>query len=345
MRRIAPVSFFVVALLLLTAPPVRAEETASTPALKVGQIVPASNIPALRNIVPADTEARFLGDEYGMTAYFITQQQKGKVVYITPDGQGVMDGSLFGGDGTSTTLQQLTRLRESGFDPIPFIAASMMAAANQQQATPGGATTPGASPASALATSSPLPAPTAAAPMATTAPTAATTSPAPAAMSQAALQTPGERLWNDVNAASWIAFGQPSAPQLTVVMDPDCPHCHTYFKMIQPYVQQGKIYLRVLPVSVLDPNKGKTELVNVLSAASPAAAWTTLVEGKPVPPPGQVNPRATAAIEANNTLFSRWRMPGTPYAIYRDKVGGQVRVMFSSPKDLNAFLAELGVAP
>lgn len=337
MRRFTLIPTLMVAALLLAASPLRAEERAASPAattapMKVGQIVPAANIPALRNIVPADTEARFIGDEYGMTAYFITQQQKGKVVYVTPDGQGVMDGSLFGGDGTSTTLQQLSRLRESGFDPIPYIAASMAAAG--QQATAAGAI-PGQTP-------SPLPTP---APAVTpTSTSTATPAPSPTISPTTAL-SPGERLWNDVGAASWIAFGQPSAPQLTVVMDPNCPHCHTYFKMIQPYVQQGKIYLRVLPVSVLDREKGNATIINVLSASSPAAAWTALVEDKPVPAPAQVNPRAAAAVDSNNALFARWRLPGTPYAIYRDKVGGQVRLMFSSPKDLNAFLAELGVAP
>lgn len=327
--------------LALTAPTVQAEGTDSPPTTAttpeatevatatttttakpytIGERINANDVPALRNIVEADTVLRFMGDEYGLNSFFLTTGDKGQILYITPDGQGILRGALFGGDGSSVTLRQISRLKNEGnFDPTPYISRSEEDAAKQKD--------------QAQAAPSPRPDP------------AVTANAAPNSGINAASvttpTTPGEKLFQEANNASWIAFGNPASPMITTFMDPSCDHCHKFFQQIYPLVEQGKLYLRVIPVTVIDP-LGMPRLVNVYSSTSPAQAWLMITKGTEPPLAKRNDPRANAAIEGNNTLFTRWNLPGTPYSVYRSK-DGAVKVLYSTPKDLAPLLSDLNV--
>lgn len=269
----------------------------------VGKLVEPSTIPALQNIIVAGTQIRYLGDEYGMKAYFITNAGQGQVVYVTPNSQAMIIGGMFAGDGTPVSVMQLARLKQAGFDPVPYLNGN-------------------ASPA-------------AAAPAATT--------PTPPSTSTVAQLSAGEQLLNEVNRSSWIAFGNTLGRALTVFMDPNCDHCHIFFKQLQPYVAAGKIYLRVIPVSVIT-QESRGDMINILSGSDPAASWTAKIAGQPIPAPAQINPQAESSLAANNAIFGRWKLGVTPYSIYRTN-SGEIKVLAGEPTDLNAFLGELGITP
>lgn len=270
----------------------------------VGKVIDPATIPALQNIIVAGTQIRYLGDEYGLKAYFVTNAGQGQVVYTTPNSQAMIIGGMFAGDGTPVSVMQLARLRQAGFDPVPYLSSNSNPA-------PGAAT--------------------------------ATAAPATAATSAPAQLSPGEQLLNEVNRASWIAFGNSLGRPLTVFMDPNCDHCHLFFKQIKSYVDANKIYLRVVPVSVIT-EQSRGDMINILSGSDPAASWTAKINGQPVPPPTQVNPQAESSLAGNNAIFNRWQLGVTPYSIYRTNAG-EIKVMAGEPTDLNAFLAELGVTP
>lgn len=291
-----------------TAPVAQAGDAALA---QYGVLTDANTLPALRNIIVAGTQIRYLGDEYGLKAYFVTNAGQGQVIYLSPDGQASIVGAMFGGDGTPVSVMQLARLRQAGFDPVPYLSNN--------------------------ANPSTVPAHSGTAPAATTAPATTAATPAPVAAS------PGEQLLAEATRASWIAFGAPTGRPITVFMDPNCDHCHVFFKQLQPYVAANKVYLRVIPLSVItEASRGDT--INILSGADPAASWSAKINGQPVPPPAQINPQAEVALAGNNTLFNRWQLGVTPYSIYRNNAGA-IKVMSGEPEDLNAFLGELGVTP
>jgi thiol:disulfide interchange protein DsbG len=265
---------------------------------EVGKLVPAPSIPALRNLIQQGTEIRYLGDEYGVKAYLMTNNGQGQVVYATPDNQAVLVGTLFSADASAVTFMQLLRLRRTGFDPTPFFAGTA------------GGSTPGAS-----------------------------------GSATAQNESPGERLLREANNSSWIAFGQQAAPQVIAFMDPNCDHCHDFFKMLEPYTAQNKIYLRVIPVSLVKPIESRQDVFNVLGAANPAAAWSSLVKGEMLAAVSKPDDKVILALDGNNKLFTDWQLKVTPYSVYRSANGGEVKVLAATPKDFKAFLQDLGVPP
>lgn len=262
---------------------------------EIGKVVPAASIPALRNLIQQGTEIRYLGDEYGVKSYLMTNNGQGQVVYITPDSQAVLVGTLFSADASAVTFMQLLRLRRTGFDPTPFFAGTAGTGTNGS--------------------------------------------------STAQNESPGERLWREANNASWIAFGVQAAPQLVAFMDPNCDHCHEFFKMLEPYTAQNKLYLRIVPVSLVKPIESRQDVFNVMSANNPAAAWSSLVKGETVAAVTKPDNKVILALDGNNKLFTDWQLKLTPYSIYRSANGGEVKVLAATPKDFKAFLQDLGVPP
>ncbi len=280
----------------------------------IGKLVDVATIPALQNIVVAGTQLRYIGDEHGLKAYFVSNAGQAQILYITPDGQASLVGAMFSGDGTPVSVMQLARLRQTGFDPVPYLNNNVN------------------------------PSPVAAATGATAGTTPPVTAGATAAPAVAApTMSAGEQLLAETKTASWIAFGESAGREVTVFMDPNCDHCHNLFKALQPYVAANKIYLRVIPVVVIGENS-RTDNINILSAADPQAVWTAKINGQPVPVPNPVNPQAEVSVARNTTLFTRWQLPVAPYTVYRTNAG-EVKVVSGTPTDFNAFLTDLGITP
>lgn len=325
MRHIA---LSLVSVLALTAPafasgtpttPPAAPATPAAPAAApgispdIGKLVDVNTIPALQNIVVAGTQLRYIGDEHGLKAYFVSNAGQAQILYISPDSQASIVGAMFSGDGTPISVMQLARLRQSGFDPVPYLN-------NNTQPSP-------------VATANPAPVGTAAAP-ATTAATQPAATPA---------IKPGEQLLSETRGLSWIAFGADTGREVTVFMDPNCDHCHNLFKALQPYANSNRIFLRVIPTVVMG-DQSRVDNINILSSADPQAVWTAKINGQPVPAPAAINPQAEASLAKNNSLFARWQLPVTPYTVYRTSAG-EVKVVSGTPADFNAFLADLGITP
>lgn len=323
MRRLfTPLVMSVAVLAVMCAPSRAAEQDAAKAQTKgaaapaIASVIDPNTIPAFRNSIKAGTEVRYMGDEFGLKVYFLHNGSEGQVAYVSPDGQAYLVGALFASDGTPVSVLQLARLQKSGFDPAPYIKELGEAAA----------------------------APTALNPQApATAPAQSAAAPAPAAA--AGNVSPGQRLMAEAASASWIAFGSPQAPMVTAFMDPNCPDCHAFFSKMLPLAQQNKVYLRVIPVTVIDPVNSQTDLLNIFSSASPAESWKARIAGQKLPLAVAPNPQAIVAINNNNELFIRWNLPGTPYIFYQEKGTGPVKIVYGEPSDMKAFTTDLGVAP
>lgn len=325
MRRLfAPLVMSVAVLAVMGAPSGAAEQDAAAKgkaqaaaAPAIASVIDPNTIPAFRNSIKAGTEVRYMGDEFGLKVYFLHNGSEGQVAYVSPDGQAYLVGALFASDGTPVSVLQLARLQKSGFDPAPYIKELGEAAAAPTALNPQAPATAPAQPA--------------AAPAAT-----------PAAAGNV---SPGQRLMAEAASASWIAFGSPQAPMVTAFMDPNCPDCHAFFSKMLPLAQQNKVYLRVIPVTVIDPVNSQTDLLNIFSSPSPAESWKARIAGQKLPLATTPNPQAIIAINNNNELFIRWNLPGTPYIFYQEKGTGPVKIVYGEPSDMKAFTTDLGVAP
>jgi hypothetical protein len=86
-------------------------------------------------------------------------------------------------------------------------------------------------------------------------------------------------------------------------------------------------------------------VAKVFSLPVPADAWKAEMTGRSITATVNASAAAIDATTANEALFNRWKLPGTPYSLYTSKETGQVKVMFGTADDLNAFLKDLGVQP
>ncbi len=310
------------------APKAEAAKPAAAGAPKIAGLVDPNTIPAFRNTLKAGTAIHYMGDEFGLKAYFLTNGAAGYIAYVTPDSQAYLIGSLFGADGTPISALQAARMKVAGFDPSPFLGGDEPA---PPPALDPAAPQPAAS-ASAATTVAP-PASPAAAPS------------APAAAPTSGKKTAGQMLLAEANAASWIAYGSALAPQITVFMDPGCGECHKFFQALLPYAEQKKIYLRVIPVTAIDPNNSPQKVAKVFSMPVPAEAWKVEMTGRSITAGVTASVAALNATTANEALFERWKLPGTPYSLYTSKQTGQVKVLFGTADDFSAFLMDVGVQP
>jgi hypothetical protein len=268
----------------------------------IAKIVDPNSIPALRNIIKPGTEVRFLGNEYGMKGYMLLKGPEIVVVYVTPDNQGFMIGALFSADAVPTTVIQLMRTKQAGFEIDKYVD-------NMNDFASGRVKPPGATVADG---------------------------------GTGVTESPGEKLLTEVSSASWIAYGPPSAPMVTAFMDPNCSHCHKAFLTLKPLADAGKIYMRVVPINIMKPAEGRPQLVNILSTPVPADAWAALMRDETVPPPAQQNPAAADAVDKNTALFNRWKLPGTPYFVYRGS-DSKVKILYGATEDLKDLRADLGI--
>ncbi len=275
---------------------------------EVGKVIAPEAVPVLRGLVQPGGELRYLGDEYGLKAYFMTNNGFGQVIYTTPDNKAVVVGTMFTNDGSAVSFLQLLRLRRTGFDPTPYFK------------TDGDTSTAATSPA------------------VNTPPPAVVTAPP-------TNETPGERLLREANAASWIAYGDPNGAAIAVFMDPACGHCHDLFKLLLPYTEQGKVYLRLIPISLIDASKSRPYALSILSAPNPADAWKATVNGQAPAPVAKPDNKVELALAANNKLFLDWQLKVTPYAIYRSPVTKDVKVLSAVPSDMSVLLKDMGVTP
>lgn len=136
-----------------------------------------------------------------------------------------------------------------------------------------------------------------------------------------------ERLFDDVEAAQWVPIGRDDAPAIYVFVDTQCNYCHEYwFDLATPYVEEGKLQVRLIPVSIIN-DKSRSEGAALLFAADPANAWRRHVKGDPnaLVSSGD-NAIAEGAVEQNTDLFKHWQMKSTPYSVYRGP-SGEVRVV------------------
>jgi protein-disulfide isomerase len=269
--------------------------------------------PVLKIFKSQGVTINYLGRKYGLDGWLLLKDNKLQVLYVTPDGQGAVVGTMYGPDGNLVTGAQLDEAKSKG--ELPAGMADQIATPPSVPPLVGGAAAP-----------QPVP-------------QAAASAPAPAGKDG---EAPSERLWKQVQSSTFIKFGSDKAPPLYVIMDPRCHYCHDlYVSLTGKYIANNAMQLRVIPVGILGDDSNK-EAAQVVSSPDSANLWAKIEQYNvgDLPP---VAPGANAKIEKNHDIMSDWNLTGTPSIIYRTK-DGKVKVVLGVPQDIDAIVADLGPA-
>lgn len=171
------------------------------------------------------------------------------------------------------------------------------------------------------------------APVPATVPTPATPGPRaaaqptdPAAAARFVSAVSKERFQAAIEEAAWFSVGNPSAPTLVMVVDPQCPHCHDHWAAVRQRVVDGALQVRLVMIAALPGSEAKA--VSILSRQDPGRAWMQ-GEGSEAnaavqaPPPAEsTQARNARNFLALNNKFSRdVGVTATPFMAYVGRDG------------------------
>jgi protein-disulfide isomerase len=266
---------------------------------------PSAN-PVLSGLQKMGAKLFYLGNQNGMDGWFIVKNGQVQIVYANADNKSAIVGAMFGEHGENITAQQIAALVQSNKE-----IADMIAAAQKEQAAIAQA---GAPPKTATAST-------------------------PVTIPSTAI-SPGERLIHDLSGAATAVVGNPSSPELLMVMDPHCPHCQATWNALRNDVIKGTLHIRMIPIGTADTDNERAAAM-LLGVSDPVNAWDKYVAGDASQLAGTPSPAAMAAIRANHKLIDSWSIQSTPYLVYRAK-DGKVKVVVGEPEKISAILTDLG---
>lgn len=151
-------------------------------------------------------------------------------------------------------------------------------------------------------------------------------------------KTPSEQLYYDIENSNWVPIGQAGTPLLYSFIDPQCPHCHEAMKALRPYIEAGKMQVRMVPVGFKDMTKAQAAFL--MATPGPEDVWWDHLDGNPnaLPAKAEIN---TQGVERNMAIMQSWKLNVTPLIIYRGK-DEKVKIIRGKPKDIEALINDLG---
>lgn len=273
-----------------------------------------ASVPALSNLTKSGAKLYYLGERSGIHGWFIMQEGQIQMIYLSPDKKTVIVGAMFSSQGENVTTPQIAALAQTNKD----ISALLGNSGNEQKdvvaaGQEGGiASVPGAkgeiSKSLNNMPSTPL--------------------------------SPGERLVQDMKAAAGVSLGKADAPELMMVVSPNCPNCKKTWAEMSGAVKEGKIQVRLIPVYTSTASDEKRAAAQLLKVQDPMAAWESYVGGNAAALAGTPDDVANRAIQANMSLIAKWNIQGTPYLVYRGK-DGRVKIVQGKPERMAAILLDL----
>lgn len=293
--------------------------TPETPAIPTTLRDPAKT-PALATILKLGAKAYYLGQSGGLDGWLIVKDHDIQIVYTFNDAKYVFIGAMFSENGENMTAFQLRNFLSNNKE----IAAAMASAGPNKEVA--------ALIAQPSVPQTGLPQP---------ADIAAAAPPNLAAYKEALAKIPaGERLLFDLRAARGVMLGSNNdAPEIMMVMDPNCPHCQATWQALRNIVFAMKLRVRLIPIG--DPNSEDERAAAILlSSPDPLNAWDKYVVGDKAQLAGSPNSAAIAGVQANRLLVDNWKINMTPYLVYRDK-SGKVKVVQGEPEKFSALLSDL----
>lgn len=275
--------------------------------------VEIASVPALRLIASHGARLYSLGTVDGMRGVFARSGKLFSVFYIAPNGRSEIQGEMWSDHGKNITLRQVAAvpgvlptvtIGKIGLDqPVKHLVAHT-------------------TPAPAAVPTTPLP-----------------SAPLPRPTTQAQKAREVASVFKMLQGTVHGTVGQPNAPHLWMVIDPMCIHSIHAMQALAPYVNQGKLRLSVIPVSILDyEDKGESTLkAKAMVSREPdqmVADW--IDKGLPE----AATPGAGAKLRHNMAAARYIGLTGTPTLLWRAN-DGLIGRSNGNPGHLAALIASI----
>lgn len=151
-------------------------------------------------------------------------------------------------------------------------------------------------------------------------------------------QSPGERMFADVENSNWIRLGNASAPVIYAFIDPRCPHCHEFISEAKSdYLDKGLFQIRMIPVGFLEGSLPQAAFLLAAPDAQDRFFRQLAGEKDAIPTKSDIS---TQAVQKNMALMQAWKFNVTPLITYRAR-DGEVKIIRGKPKDLQALTSDL----
>lgn len=148
------------------------------------------------------------------------------------------------------------------------------------------------------------------------------------------MQQLADSMLKDIHQTTWISEGK--GPHVAYVFfDPNCPYCHKLYERLRPWVKQGKLEVRWIPVGILTTtSRGKA--VAILGAKDPLQAFYQN-ENHYNRGGGIDEDLGSADIEkklkTNENLLARTNLGAVPLMLFRKSDGEAMLITGAPPKE------------
>ncbi|EBU5362633.1 thiol:disulfide interchange protein DsbG [Salmonella enterica] len=156
-----------------------------------------------------------------------------------------------------------------------------------------------------------------------------------------------KEMWQRLQNSHWIPDGKDNAPhQVYVFFDPYCPYCTEFWHKAQPWVESGKVQLRLLPVAILRP-ESKLKAAAIMMSDNPALAlhdYESLDGKSKLKKPTSIPNNISAALQHNLELMGKLGSNATP-GIYYLSPEGRLQQQQGLPPDQETMNTIMGGKP
>ncbi len=151
-------------------------------------------------------------------------------------------------------------------------------------------------------------------------------------------KTPSEQLFWDVENTNWFPVGQAGTPVFYSFIDPQCPHCHEMMREMRKHIEGGRVQVRMIPVGFKEETRAQAAFL--LATPAPSQVWWRHLDGdkEVLPAKREINQQG---VQRNLSVMQSWKLNVTPLIIYRGK-DKKVKIIRGKPKDIEAFISDLG---
>ena len=143
-----------------------------------------------------------------------------------------------------------------------------------------------------------------------------------------------------VEKADFATLGPATAPQLFMMIDPQCIYSVRAYQQLRGFAQAGRIRLSVIPLSVLDyEDHGQSTKSALALLSKPADQILTAWQVGDVA--GPITSEAPTRLRQNMAIADAIGMKGTPTFIWR-KTDGTIGRIDGVPTDITSFVTSIG---
>jgi len=149
-----------------------------------------------------------------------------------------------------------------------------------------------------------------------------------------------ERFYAEVEKSNWVALGDRSAPYIYTFINTSCRTCQNFWKKIEQGVNDNRVQVRLIPTGKKTDNyNGGAAL---LSSKDPYKAWVDTVNGdKNALNIKNIKKENYDKMNANNDLAAKWKIPDTPFILYRKTINSDITAIVGIPENMMLLYSDI----